>query len=127
MTDAIKIKNLSKSFGNFRLGPLDFEVKKGTITGFIGENGAGKSTTIKLILDVIARDGGGIEIFGKDIKDLSVDEKYKLGFVYDDLFLSGSMKVDEIEKCTAFFMETVGRRELFMNLLIISPFLLIFH
>ena len=98
MTDAIKIKNLSKSFGNFRLRPLDLEVKKGTITGFIGENGAGKSTTIKLILDVISRDGGTIEIFGKDIGGLSVDEKYKLGFVFDDLFLPGSMKVDEIEK-----------------------------
>lgn len=98
MTDAIKIKNLSKSFGNFRLGPVDLGIKKGTITGFIGENGAGKSTTIKLILDVIARDNGAIEIFGKDIKNLSVDEKYKLGFVYDDLFLPGSMKVDEIEK-----------------------------
>ena len=98
MTDAIKIKNLTKKIGNFRLGPLDLEVKKGAITGFIGENGAGKSTTIKLILDVISRDGGTIEIFGKDIGDLSVDEKYKLGFVFDDLFLPGSMKVDEIEK-----------------------------
>ena len=98
MTDAIKIKNLSKSFGNFSLGPVDFGVRKGTITGFIGENGAGKSTTIKLILDVIGRDGGEIEIFGKDIKDLSVDEKYKLGFVYDDLFLPGVMKTYEIEK-----------------------------
>lgn len=98
MTDAIKIKNLTKKFGNFRLGPLDLEVKKGAITGFIGKNGAGKSTTIKLILDVISRDGGTIEIFGKDIGDLSVDEKYKLGFVFDDLFLPGSMKVDEIEK-----------------------------
>ena len=98
MTDAIKIKNLRKKFGNFRLGPLDLEVKKGAITGFIGENGAGKSTTIKLILDVFSRDGGTIEIFGKDIGDLSVDEKYKLGFVFDDLFLPGSMKVDEIEK-----------------------------
>ena len=98
MTDAIKIKNLVKSFGNFRLGPVDLGIKKGTITGFIGENGAGKSTTIKLILDVIGRDNGAIEIFDKDIKDLSVDEKYKLGFVYDDLFLPGTMKVDEIEK-----------------------------
>ena len=98
MADAIKIKNLSKSFGNFSLGPIDLGIKKGTITGFIGENGAGKSTTIKLILDVIGRDGGGIEIFGKDIRDLSVDEKYKLGFVYDDLFLPGTMKVGEIEK-----------------------------
>lgn len=98
MTDAIKIKNLTKKFGNFRLGPLDLEVKKGAITGFIGENGAGKSTTIKLILDVISSDGGTIEIFGKELGDLSVDEKYKLGFVFDDLFLPGSMKVDEIEK-----------------------------
>lgn len=98
MTDAIKIKNLSKSFGNFRLGPLDLEVKKGTITGFIGENGAGKSTAIKLILDVLGMDGGSIEIFSKDIKDLPVDDKYKIGFVFDDLFLPGSMKIDEIEK-----------------------------
>ena len=98
MTDAIKIKNLSKSFGNFSLGPLDLGIKKGTITGFIGENGAGKSTTIKLILDVIGRDGGAIEIFGKDTKDLAVDDKYKIGFVFDDLFLPGSMKTCEIEK-----------------------------
>ena len=89
MTDAIKIKNLVKSFGNFRLGPVDLGIKKGTITGFIGENGAGKSTTIKLILDVIGRDGGAIEIFGKDIKDLSVDDKYEIGFVFDDLFCRG--------------------------------------
>lgn len=98
MTDAIKISKLTKDFGNFKLGPLDFKVKKGAITGFIGENGAGKSTTVKLILGVLGGDRGTIEIFDKDIKGLSMDERYKIGFVFDDLFLPDSMKVFEIEK-----------------------------
>ena len=98
MTDAIKISKLTKDFGNFKLGPLDLKVKKGAITGFIGENGAGKSTTVKLILGVLGGDRGTIEIFDKDIKDLSVYERYKIGFVFDDLFLPDSMKVFEIEK-----------------------------
>lgn len=98
MTDAIKISKLTKKFGNFKLGPLDFKIKKGAITGFIGENGAGKSTTVKLILGVLGGNRGTIEIFDKDIKDLSMDERYKIGFVFDDLFLPDSMKVFEIEK-----------------------------
>ena len=113
MTDAIKISKLTKKFGNFKLGPLDLKVKKGAITGFIGENGAGKSTTIKLILDVLGRDGGLVDIFDKDIRDLSVDERYKIGFVFDDLFLPDSMKVFEIEKMHSLLYKGYWEKETF--------------
>ena len=97
MTDAIKTAKLEKNYKGFTLGPLDLEIKKGTITGFIGENGAGKSTTIKLLLDLIKKDGGQIEIFGKSLENLSEEDRYKIGFVFDDLFLPADMNIREIE------------------------------
>ena len=53
---AIEIKNLIKKFDGFTLGPIDFCIHKGTIVGYIGQNGAGKSTTIKLLLGLLHKD-----------------------------------------------------------------------
>ena len=97
MDDIIKLKNVEKEFYGFKLGPLDLNIKKGTVTGLIGENGAGKSTTLKLLLSALKKDRGTIEVFGKDINDLSEEEKYKIGFVYDDLYLPDTMDIGEIE------------------------------
>ena len=97
MDDIIKLKNVEKEFVGFKLGPLDLNIKKGTVTGLIGENGAGKSTTLKLLLNALKKDRGTIEVFGKDINDLSEEEKYKIGFVYDDLYLPDTMDIGEIE------------------------------
>lgn len=97
MDDIIKLKNVEKEFYGFKLGPLDLNIKKGTVTGLIGENGAGKSTTLKLLLNALKKDRGTIEVFGKDINDLSEEEKYKIGFVYDDLYLPDTMDIGEIE------------------------------
>lgn len=97
MDDIIKLKNVEKEFFGFKLGPLDLNIKKGTVTGLIGENGAGKSTTLKLLLNALKKDRGTIEVFGKDINDLSEEEKYKIGFVYDDLYLPDTMDIGEIE------------------------------
>ena len=62
--NSISVHNLRKHFPGFLLDDISFQVPCGRIVGFIGENGAGKSTTIKLILDQLRRDGGSIEIFG---------------------------------------------------------------
>ena len=97
MDDIIKLKNVEKEFLEFKLGPLDLNIKKGTITGLIGENGAGKSTTLKLLLNALKKDRGTIEVFGKDINNLTKEEKYKIGFVYDDLYLPDTMDIGEIE------------------------------
>ena len=98
MNNVIKLDKVEKDFSNFHLGPLDINIKKGTITGLIGENGAGKSTTINLLLNTINEDRGEIDIFGKNIGNLSEEDKYKIGFVYDDLYLPETMYVSEIQK-----------------------------
>ena len=61
---AIEIKNLVKKFDSFTLGPIDLSIPKGTIVGYIGQNGAGKSTTIKLLLGILKKDSGEIKILG---------------------------------------------------------------
>ncbi|MGN1096497.1 MAG: ABC transporter ATP-binding protein, partial [Christensenellales bacterium] len=71
--NAIEIRNLSKSFkGLYALDGLNMTVPIGSIYGFIGENGSGKSTTEKLICGHLVPDGGEIKLFGKDYTDAGV-------------------------------------------------------
>ena len=63
--NALELRGLTKHYKDFTLGPLDLTLPGGTICGLIGENGAGKSTTIKLILDMLQRDGGTVTNFGQ--------------------------------------------------------------
>ena len=71
--DAIEIKNLSKSFrGLYAVNNLNMNVPIGSIYGFIGENGSGKSTTMKLICGHLVKDKGNIKLFGKDYTDAGV-------------------------------------------------------
>ena len=68
--NAIEIRNLSKSFrGLYAVDNLNMTVPKGSIYGFIGENGSGKSTTEKLICGLLVPDNGEIKLFGKDYTD----------------------------------------------------------
>ena len=64
--DAIHLHNVSKRYPTFTLGPIDLTVPTGRVVGFIGENGAGKSTTIKLILGLLMPDSGSVQVFGED-------------------------------------------------------------
>lgn len=64
--NALELKALEKHYPDFCLGPLDLTLPGGTICGLIGENGAGKSTTIRLILDILERDGGSIRVLGQE-------------------------------------------------------------
>ena len=82
----IVVQNLCKSFDNFSLRDVSFQVPKGRIVGFIGENGAGKSTTINLILNELKKDGGQIQLFGRD----------------HTIFLSG--RISELSLTAAIFM-----------------------
>ena len=78
----ISVKNLCKSFEGFTLNNVSLQVPKGRIVGFIGENGAGKSTTINLILNELKRDSGSIEILGTNTFDSSI--KQEIGVVFDE-------------------------------------------
>ncbi len=83
--NAIEIRNLSKSYPGFTLNNLNLTLPCGCIMGLIGENGAGKSTTIKLILDMIHRDGGMITIMGHDNQDNFRLTKEDIGVVLDEV------------------------------------------
>ena len=64
--NALELHGLEKHYPDFALGPIDLELPGGTVCGLIGENGAGKSTTIKLILDMIDREAGTVKLFGRE-------------------------------------------------------------
>ena len=84
MEYAIEVRNLTKEYENFKLENVSFNVGKGTIMGFIGENGAGKSTTIKAILNLIKKDNGLITVLGKEINRNEKGIKNELGIVLND-------------------------------------------
>ena len=67
--NAIEIKNLCKSYKDFKIDNLNLTLPGGYIMGLVGENGAGKSTTIKLILNMVHKDSGSITVLGKDNSD----------------------------------------------------------
>lgn len=98
MENAIEIKNLRKKYEGFELKGINLNLPKGTIMGLIGENGAGKSTTIKAILNIINKDEGEIKIFGKDNKQEEKAIKEEIGVVLDDSFLSEYLNPTDINK-----------------------------
>lgn len=83
MENVIELRNVSKSFKGFELKDVSISVKKGFVTGFIGENGAGKSTTIKLIMNLLQPDSGEITLFGLNYKQHEKEIKQRIGFVFD--------------------------------------------
>lgn len=92
----IVVKDLCKKFTGFSLDHVSFRVPKGRIVGFIGENGAGKSTTINLILNELKKDSGNIEIFGMDHTGCSVKEN--IGVVFDECNFHDVFTTENIEK-----------------------------
>lgn len=96
--NAIEIQNLTKKYPNFTLGPLDLVLPSGCILGLVGENGAGKSTTIKLILDMIRRDSGTVSILGRDNQvDLHLT-KEEIGIVLDDVGIPDCLDTAKVGK-----------------------------
>ena len=96
--NALEIRNLTKSFKDFRLDNLTLTLPSGCIMGLIGENGAGKSTTIKLILDIIHKDGGSIKILGEDNEKNIKMTKEDIGVVLDEVGLPECLTAKQVGK-----------------------------
>ncbi|NCE66208.1 ABC transporter ATP-binding protein [Pseudoflavonifractor sp. 524-17] len=98
---AIEINHLTKDYGSFRLDDISFALPGGTILGLIGENGAGKSTTIKCILNLIRRDAGEITIFGRDNLADERAVKEEIGLVLDECPFNDNLNAAQVEAILA--------------------------
>lgn len=96
--NALEIKNLTKTYADFKLDSLNLTLPEGCILGLIGENGAGKSTTIKLILNMIKADSGNIKIFGRSDTENISDIKEDIGVVLDEAGIPGCLNSKEVGK-----------------------------
>lgn len=96
--NALEIKNLTKHYPGFTLDDVSMTLPSGCIMGLIGENGAGKSTTIKLILGMLHRDGGSIRVLGSEDGKLNMED---IGVVLDEVGLPGAMNPVQIGKVMA--------------------------
>ncbi len=119
----LKIEHLQKQYDGFSLD-CSLEVKPGCITGLIGENGAGKSTTFKAVLGLIGMDGGSVTIFGKDLHSLTPSDKEKIGVVLSDSGFSEYLSIRDMIPILknmykkfdmSFFVEQAERMQLPMN------------
>lgn len=79
----LEVKDLEKKYKDFTLDKISFSIPSGTIVGLIGENGAGKSTTINAILNLIKKDGGEIKVLGKEMTDSDTGMRNEIGVVFD--------------------------------------------
>lgn len=96
--NAIEIKNLCKAYDDFKIDNLSLTLPSGCILGLVGENGAGKSTTIKLILDLIKKDSGSICVLGRDNQNTFQITKESIGVVLDEVGFSECFTVKDIDK-----------------------------
>ena len=97
MTYALELKNVSKQYENFALKNISLVLPRGCIMGMIGENGAGKSTTIKLLLDLIKRDGGEIEVLGVPAETFSAERNAAIGVVMDECSIPDMFHVKQVD------------------------------
>ena len=94
----IEVENLNKTYPGFSLKNVSFKVPGGCIMGLIGENGAGKSTTIKAILDLIRTDGGKIRVLGRDVRKKGKEIREDIGVVLDGASFHETLRAREIGK-----------------------------
>lgn len=90
------VKDLSKTYPSFTLSEIGFELAAGKITGFIGRNGAGKSTTLKCLLNYVHPDSGDIRFFGLDFKKHEQEIKTRIGYVPGAFEYYGKKKIKKI-------------------------------
>ncbi|MBB6450984.1 ABC-2 type transport system ATP-binding protein [Geomicrobium halophilum] len=101
MENVVELKSVTKNFKGFSVENIDLQVKKGFVTGFIGANGAGKSTTIKMIMNLLRPDSGEVKLFGLDYTAHEKEIKERIGFVYDSNVFFEGMNLKDIKRIVA--------------------------
>lgn len=98
MMNAIEIRGLRKVYNGFELEGIDLTLPSGCIMGLIGENGAGKSTTIKLMLDMIQGDGGSVTLLGRDSRKCPALAREDIGVVLDEVGYPDCLTVKQVNR-----------------------------
>ena len=101
MENVIELNKVNKKFKTFEIKDFSLKVKKGSVTGFIGANGAGKSTTLKMIMNILQPDSGEIRIFGDSYKKAEKTIKDRIGIVYDDNVFYEQLTLKEMKDIIA--------------------------
>ncbi|MGE7934738.1 ABC transporter ATP-binding protein [Viridibacillus arvi] len=101
MENVVELKSVSKNFEEFSVKNINLQVKQGFVTGFIGENGAGKSTTIKMMMNLLKPDDGEVKLFGLDYKKHEKMIKERIGFVYDGNIFFEGLNLKDIKRIVA--------------------------
>ena len=113
MENILEIKNLNKSYEDFALKDISFSLPKGYIMGFVGQNGSGKTTTIRSILNMAKIDSGKISVFGLDSVTDTIAIKERLGVVFDSLYLAEHLNIKQIEQQLKPFYKDWDSKEFF--------------
>lgn len=98
MEYAMEVEGLTKHYKDFTLDNVSFRIPAGSIVGFIGENGAGKSTTIKAVLDLIQKDAGNIRLLGQENGARSKKVKEQIGVIFDECYFPEGLQVVDVNR-----------------------------
>ena len=99
----LSVKGIYKEYPGFKLQDVSFEIEKGMIMGFVGRNGAGKSTTLKSILNLVHMDEGHVEFFGLDLKSHESDIKQRIGYTGGAVNFYKKKKIKKLIEITKSF------------------------
>ena len=86
----IRMEDVSKRYPHFSLDSISLELPEGRVLGFIGANGAGKSTTIRILLGLVHQDSGSVQVLGHSMPEEQTEAKLDIGFVSEDMRLYGA-------------------------------------
>ncbi|HLR60794.1 MAG TPA: ABC transporter ATP-binding protein [Pseudogracilibacillus sp.] len=101
MRNVVELNNVTKELKGFSVNQLNLHIKQGFITGFIGANGAGKSTVIKIIMNLLKPDAGNVKVFNKDYKTNEKAIKERIGFVFDGNVFFEGLNLKDIKRIVA--------------------------
>ena len=87
---SIRMEGVSKRYPHFLLDSISLQMREGEVLGFIGANGAGKSTTIRILMGLVRQDAGSVEVLGHAMPAEQIAAKLDIGFVSEDMRLYGA-------------------------------------
>jgi len=107
----LEVNHVSKSFEKFKLDDLSFNVPSGAIVGFIGRNGAGKTTALKGIMNLVHFDSGSVKAFGKDLRETELEAKQNIGFALSELSYYPNKRIKDLMNVTKRFYKNFSNEK----------------